>query len=412
MKILCPFCFKDFDSESMELMCENKSCYDTNIVPIKDDDGNDTGNTREERVINQKYFEYSKKKTPTNHVYKPRKEGFIFKKLVTTCDKCGSDGTYVCPCCNNILPTEMSEKGSEIISVIGGPGSGKTNYIISLIHQMQKYGHKVGLRRIRPYNRVISGKATDARFSEMKSVLFGDRPEPLAKTDVNAENKNPWIFALESTTGKTIFLVFDDSAGENFVDSDKIRDNASYLNKSAAIFLMLDTCKVKKIKKILEEKQMIDTSIGNKGEEFDKALENFLNFAKDKADAKTVFQKPIAFVLSKFDIVKDNQEEFDAALQGFDDNSSFIKTGKFDIDEIDNCSQSIKSYLDDVCDEGQVVGVVFGEGRWNEDNAKFFGVSALGQNPIKGNKLTSDVKPYRVMDPIIWILSRIGGFGI
>ena len=53
--------------------------------------------------------------------------------------------------------------------------------------------------------------------------------------------------------------------------------------------------------------------------------------------------------------------------------------------------------------------------KWG-DNARFFGVSALGAMTNSDMKIdipdNESVKPFRVMDPLIWVLHKIGGFGI
>jgi hypothetical protein len=35
----------------------------------------------------------------------------------------------------------------------------------------------------------------------------------------------------------------------------------------------------------------------------------------------------------------------------------------------------------------------------------FFGVSALGENPVGGSQLMGEPQPVRVLDPLLWLLS-------
>jgi hypothetical protein len=45
------------------------------------------------------------------------------------------------------------------------------------------------------------------------------------------------------------------------------------------------------------------------------------------------------------------------------------------------------------------------------NNSKLFAVSSFGQAP-KGVMLENDMAPYRVLDPLLWILYKIGDFDI
>ena len=53
--------------------------------------------------------------------------------------------------------------------------------------------------------------------------------------------------------------------------------------------------------------------------------------------------------------------------------------------------------------------------KWG-DNARFFGVSALGAMTNENLQIdipeNQEVKPFRVRDPLIWVLHKLGGFGI
>ena len=46
-----------------------------------------------------------------------------------------------------------------------------------------------------------------------------------------------------------------------------------------------------------------------------------------------------------------------------------------------------------------------------DNNYRFFGVSALGSMPVDSS-VEGTVTPYRVMDPLIWMLYKLGKFNI
>ena len=46
----------------------------------------------------------------------------------------------------------------------------------------------------------------------------------------------------------------------------------------------------------------------------------------------------------------------------------------------------------------------------NCGTGRFFGMSALGSKPDGDSIKTESIRPYRVMDPLLWTMSRICGF--
>lgn len=400
--ILCPYCFETFDNTEVMVQCENfaKRTVDGRQVEIC------------EREENRLFNEHWDETVMSKHVFSPSISVWDkirgYKPKACKCNRCGANSSrFVCPHCNNWLPTEMIEKGSEIISVIGGPASGKSNYIVALIQQLQKYGYKLQLGQILPQ---LVGRTkseyTKHLYERGKEYIF-ERHTPVPKTPTT-DHPIPWIFRLEShATKKAVYLVFYDTAGESFKDPEEIKRNAKYLEKSRAVIVLLDTLSLRYIQRILSRKDIVNQ---DKATPFDETMDALNNFATDNPQ---LYKRPFAFVMSKFDSVIQNQEDLEFDIEPFKHNSSFMKTGKLSLREIDEASDMIKSYMDQHWEEGQLSYDVVN--KWG-DNARFFGVSALGAMVNENLQIdipqNDDVKPYRVMDPLIWILHKLGGFGI
>lgn len=406
--ILCPYCYQKFDNNSIEVECDNNA---TNM----------SGELVCKKKRNDKFSKHWGNDLETHHIYQPKLGMFSFltsyKPKPEKCPQCGSmSQKFVCPECNNWLPTEMVEKGAEIISVIGGPASGKTNYIVTLIQQMKKYGNKLGLAITPQQVGRNKEEFTSKKYEKARENIF-DFKMPVPKTAVaKPKHEIPWILRLESyETGKAVYLVFYDTAGENFKDSQSISKNAEYLKESKAVICVLDTLSVKKIKKVLESNEIENNDIATP---FDETLIALYNIQTNKTDCPMT-NKPFAFVLSKFDVVIDHHEDLGCDVSTFlnDDgsprNSDFIKTGKLNLDQIEAGHNAIKGYMDDseTWDESEHSKNI--TNRWGE-NARFFGVSSFGCMPDENTNLKGDadgeIKPYRVMDPLIWALYKVGGF--
>ncbi|MDE6097853.1 MAG: hypothetical protein K2G24_03100 [Muribaculaceae bacterium] len=416
-KILCPYCFEEFQNSEALYQCESEE---------RDADGE----YRCRRITSMAYDRYWKgEDLPIRNVW-PQKGGFLSKLTgpslkAQRCDNCGYNSRrFVCPHCLNWLPTDMIEKGAEIISVIGSPSSGKTNYIVALIHQLSKYGYKIDLQvsATQIYRDGHKNESTQNRYRELDRRLFKDLTM-LAKTPENAKDI-PLIFHLsQQQTNKDIYLVFYDTAGEKFQEN--LKNNVRYLQQSSGVICVLDVLSISKVKKILLNKGFSEFAGQPSApmQDIQYSLDSF------EGDEK-LYSKPFAFVFSKFDAIIDNKSDLSFNADEFTrgntlNDSSYLKSGEVDLDKINAISEVIEQTMEEEWDEGDFRHFAH---KWaskknrelppdkrnpnDPDNSyKFFGVSSLGGMP-DDNMTLDEVKPYRVVDPLVWILYKLGQFKI
>ena len=213
---------------------------------------------------------------------------------------------------------------------------------------------------------------------------------------------------------KSIYLVFYDTAGENFSTKEEMQRNAAYLNQSKAVIVLFDTLSIPKIKEILSanKESTVEADMATPFTQTWQALENFRN-----AGNQHLSDKPFAFVLSKFDVVLQHSDDLGFNIHGFIDangeplDHSYINGKRvFDVSQVDEADEIIKNALGNRKVWNMPKYPDFVEQTWG-DNARFFGMSAIGAMPDGGAFIPEGgIKPYRVMDPLLWIMSRIGGF--
>ena len=408
-EIVCPYCFKRFNTYDVWLQCTNRATkYDANI--------NDQVEVCKS-VSDQAYTNHWGENKFIKYCFDPNYTGFERFRIrmgrsvmPKPCPKCGQMAhRFVCPHCHNFLPPEMVEKGGQIISVIGGPSSGKTNYIVALIHQLQHYSANLGLDiTLQQYGR-SEQERTDVMFRNYEKIIFQEH-QAVPKTQVMGKTV-PWIARIESrNTGKAIFLVFYDTAGEHFNGFEDIED-LKYFKESEACIVVFDTLAIPKIHKILGDPTL---------EAF--AYRDTWNTLKSYQQANkdlNLHKKPFAFTFTKFDAVLDNKDALNCRVEDFTDgtheftDSSYTKKGhKVSMDQLDRVSKTIYGYLCDeaIWNEKSFASAI--EHEWG-NNGHFFGVSALGAMTDEQLRIKSEeVKPKRVLDPLVWILIKLGGFGI
>lgn len=422
-KILCPYCYRHFDSKEAMVQCGN------------DRIGAD-GNYECEHSEYAEYARFWGAGNPIGHIF-PAARGFLGfggLKKKQVCDLCSKENIdrFVCPHCYNRIPTEMIENGAEIISVIGFPNSGKTNYIIALVHELSNKGYTLGIdvvsSQIHPDGTKFAKFATDQRFNEMQKTLFRDK-EFLQKTTIK-QNYIPLIFKLyQRSSNKTIYLVFYDTAGEDFTDSNRMKNSETlkYLRESSGLIILADPFSIEQVTDVLQKRYADNGDFQiqagqNQGNDATSlmALKNTL--AESLMHIESIYKKPVAFVFSKFDIIINNKDLFDFSVDAFKEgntlkDSSFINDKKVDVANINATSTAIEGYLDTW---GQHFFTEWVK-NWaanpknpdsgSSDNMyKFFGVSATGSMSEAGQ--LKSVVPYRVMDPLIWVLLKLGKFNI
>jgi hypothetical protein len=200
---------------------------------------------------------------------------------------------------------------------------------------------------------------------------------------------------------------------------EQIEKDSAYFIHSKAVIVAFDTLAIPKIKQVLKEK-----GIENPTEAYDytKMVETILNYHQQNM-GHHLNEKPYALVFTKFDVVIDNNDALNCSVDTFLDdddnfkNSPYItsKDNVVSLAEMKECNDTIESYLSDpdIWDEDGFLSNI--KNSWGADNIQFFGVSALGgmtdysySIQTKGDK----IKPIRVLDPLVWILIKLGGFGI
>ena len=406
--IICPYCFNSFLNLDVEYQCENNET-DSSFNRFCPEE------------IDQKYTDHWNEAIPINHVFKKKSlASSLFGSVpgAAKCDVCGAETSkFVCPHCHNWLPAEMIEEGSEIISIVGDPASGKTVYFTSLIHELMKYGYRLGLSVTPKDEAPDDTRRTSVIYRQMATGMFNNNKLPAKTPEASADTPSiPLIFSLSTKKagkkgGKTIYLVFYDTPGESFKHEEQVRKLVKYLKESSGIIMLIDPFSVRGLRDIISNVAAVD----NKPTDEIKILDTLKNYASSQ---KSVSNNPLAITFSKIDaVVNGLAAAGEDSMLGIDlkRNSSFLQTGKFSLLETEMIHKTfLTSEGDD--QEGLLqkwdIGNVFSEATSRFSNVKLFAVSSTGVMPKNKYQLEGEVKPYRVMDPLIWILHEMGGFNI
>lgn len=394
--ITCPYCYNKFENDDVEYQCENieRSVDGTPKCPEEAD---------------KRFNDHWGIPVESRHFFKGKPFGlFSSEPKPSKCDKCGKQSSrFVCPHCHNWLPTDMIKDGAEIISIVGAPNSGKTVYFFNLMRQLQKKASSLGISVTVQDEGPNPTKKTSVIYKDMVTRMYEYNELPPKTPVIEGERPIPLIFKVSNEKagkkgGKSIYIVFYDTPGEAFQDREQMDRMADHVSNSAGILLFIDPYNIKKLTGTLQSASEVEIVTGSELEN-----ENVLNSLLQKVNKKESEDKPFAIVFSKIDAVLDGLSAERAGglstILDLDRNSSFLKTKKFNLSEIDQISNALEE-MSEEWDVEYIKSQV--NEKYKEENIKMFAVSSLGSQP-KDSRIT-DLRPYRVMDPLIWILYKIG----
>jgi hypothetical protein len=320
------------------------------------------------------------------------------------CPDCSSISTYrVCPVCHSQLPAQFGMVGSRMIGMAGAKDSGKTVYMTVLLHELR---NRIGAQ----FGAALMGADDETlrRFaSEYEDELY-DRGHMFPTTQRAATNDgrvDPLVFRFTAAPGgmrgtrpQQSLMSFFDTAGEDFESQESVDVNTRYLACADGILLLLDPLQMKGARDLAAP----GTPLPGTGPLY-QSPETILTrvterLLKQNRGGKERIEKPIAIVFTKLD----------ALWHTFGDGSPLRATppraGAFDDSESRDVHEEMRHLLRSW--EGSQIDLIL---RNHYPRHRFFGVSALGQRPTSGNDVAaSGIQPYRVADPLLWLLSEFG----
>lgn len=381
-KVVCPYCFESFDSSEVMFRCSNQ-----------------TGCKKSDDAELHKYWGNDQMETPC---FKGPKRLFGGAPESAKCPSCGSTSYWViCPHCHNRIPKQMVKTKGYIISIIGARSSGKTNYITTLINELMQRGYCLG--NIGTVASNVANKPennTQARYErDFFNIMYRNGKCPPQTAINDPRNRIPLIYELSQKGKQPLYLVIYDTAGENFADPRNIAANVKFLKQSDACIYLLDTFAIPYVHSKLKGK----LGLPEIELKFDRIIDNIIGHFEegDPKIKEEQYKKPMALVFSKIDSILSNEELFrDTSIEGMsiERNSSFLDGSGVNLTDMESVSDGIRGALH----------------YWGEDNfinnienhykkVHYFGISALGGMPDKNGNI-NNLRPYRVLDPLVWIL--------
>lgn len=378
---LCPYCFESVNPTRVSFRCVNP---DATRCPLE---------------LDNELAAY-------HRLITPQLERRVFSANGTSpgvpvsC-RCGTPNPQrVCPRCHNTLPNEFGALDSYTIALIGASEAGKSHYIAVLIHELTK---RVGHRFNASLN-ALDDQTTRRYHEEFERHLY-TRGEIIKRTlsaRANIDVRSPLVyrFSLEqrkflSTRLRVASITFFDTAGEDLKAIDIMSTETRYIANSNGIIFLLDPLQIPAVGQRLMGSVSLPAIHTEPNEIIGRVAQLIRQHRQLRATTK--IDTPVALAFSKIDAVRRLMDP------GSPINEASDHDGFFDLSDAERVNDSMRAYVAEWV--GPDLDVFL---RHNFRTFGYFGLSALGAAPDEGGQLRMGVAPFRVEDPFLWILYRMG----
>lgn len=352
-KIICPYCLEVLYEKDLVIKCRN--CLQEDMV-------RGGGN-------------------PFSPVFRCKRKGCNNRVAnLILCGKCEAE-----------LPSDIMSYNKYLrFSLLGTPGSGKTNFITTMIYElMHSYEFPMSIEAMN----YATGEWYKSNFKKIYQHRIPVEPNPPGTRPIPIQ----WRIADESRRGMYSMTIFD-GAGE---DGKHIVDEVSrYISGSSSLIILFDPLALKNISAQLPE-NMVNWSTTQEVDCDDPLfmVNGIASYIRESCgfSAKKKVDCEVAIVFTKIDMLRDQFRNATVMHP-----SPHIAAKGFKIADSEEVDREIKDWLHRNNESAFVKAI---NHNFNEDRIRYFGISSFG-NPPTGKNQLGIVMPHRVLDPLMWLLYK------
>ena len=307
------------------------------------------------------------------------------------------------PNCHRALLREYVDNQGRNVAVIGCADAGKTTYIGVLLHELQ--GRVAG--RFNGMAVDLLGDESRRNYRDRFAAPLFERGEAVRKTvrlDIGS-SLEPLIFTLKIPTRgrfgtglQSIISVFYDASGENVLTAQSMDPLARYVESAGGILVLIDPLQMPEISRHFGRDLPPGTQ-GNSATDQRAVIQRLGELLRESSGKRQQRLKvPLAVAVTKIDALRETFEDESPLRRQPNHN------GHYDDGDGADVHEELRAWLDRWYgpEFDNTVAASF-------ENYRYFGLTALGAPPRDENRLAkSGVHPYRVEDPMLWLLAEFG----
>lgn len=304
--------------------------------------------------------------------------------------------------CHRPLLREYVENQGRTVAVIGMPDSGKTTYIGVLLHELRG---RVSSR----FNGMaldLLGDSSRENYDKRFAGPLFDQGRAVRKTVVlrDGDALDPLIFTLRIpgasrfSANRSLLSVFYDTSGENILNADHMDVLVRYLETARGVVLLIDPLQTRRVRERFG--QSLPSLPANLEGDQVQVVQRLAETLRERKQgrSKGKLSVPLAIVITKIDMLRDSFDPASPLRRAADHDGYYDERDGQDVHE------ELRAWL----------GQWFGPGFDNTvagsfADYRYFGVTSLGEPPLDEKRISpSGIHPYRVEDPMLWLLARFG----
>lgn len=357
-KIICPYCMEELYEKDLIIKCKN--CNESDMVK-------GSGN-------------------PFAPVLRCKRPGC--NNRVASLVLCGK--------CEEELPTDiMSYEKYLRFSLLGTTGSGKTNFITTMIYELM---HSKGCPLIIEPMNWFTRKTYQDNYEKIYANRTPVDPTPPGQPPVPMQ----WRIKDMSREGRRGMPLFSmtifDGAGE---DGNHPVDVVSrYLSGSKSLIILFDPLALKNVCVGLPKDKVEWSSTAEiKHDDPVFLINGIASYIRDSCaiSASKKIDCEVAVVFTKIDMLRDSFRNSTVMRP-----SPHVNAKGFVLADSDEVNREIEDWLRKNNEDAFIKAL---EANFKKEKIRYFGVSSFG-NPPTGDKCLGIVMPHRVLDPLMWLLYR------
>jgi hypothetical protein len=318
------------------------------------------------------------------------------------CAQCGEAMKEACPECHYDLLPDWRSSHATCIGMNGARATGKSIYIAVAVKQLSQLLLEMNsaLAFANDHTRETYVEVYERPLFEAMGLM---PPTMRADTD-QAYQREPLIFSLGVIKGVRRYLVIRDVAGEEMENPPAQAGHLDFLTRADGIFFLFDPLAVDSVRALLVD--LVPAAQGLGGDPLI-VLNNLQRIIGTSSPR-------LGVVLSKFDALHELRNVDDVRWNSIMSNSgaAFLRdpsmaSPAYDDDDGELLHEEVKSLLYKL-DAAPIVLSLENPHSGRTSPYRFFSMSALGESP-KGRYLhPRGIVPFRVVDPLKWVLSATG----
>jgi ABC-type dipeptide/oligopeptide/nickel transport system ATPase component len=383
---VCPFCFQRIDPSRLWYQCLGR------------------GNTECVKEVDEARDRLTKSKRETYPTFAPPEKA----NGPATCPKCGGKTNLrACPECHTALPSDFADSRSPMLGLVGSKGSGKTVLMTVLVKQLKDVVGKRYEAAIRLATDNPDGHQGLSDYqANRESPLYKERklPPPTNAQEARGGHAAPLLLRWQQETSRlgrtgvsSTLLSFVDTAGEDLNDV-STAFTLLYLSVCDGLIVALDPFALPGARARLH---LPDAAIHADDEAPLDVVSNITEMLKVEHNIKRRrrITVPVAVVFTKIDAFFPTLDRGNALMAATPSMPAYDNADGRAVHEHMLAllhqwnAQDIDTHM-----------------RLNYSDYRYFGVSALGAEPDyeTGTVAAGGVRPHRVEDPVLWLLSKSG----